>query len=123
MDPDQRSGRSEVRFVLSLLDREVLTHTWNDSAGKPSSLTAFGLVSTNSSQNFVPFNQSSVTVADILTNGTDNSQPLQCGLQLLTSVIAVKILGANDTQVADAYTAWIQGLFERHVPICSPLIS
>ncbi|EJD44058.1 glycoside hydrolase [Auricularia subglabra TFB-10046 SS5] len=66
------------------------------SAGKPSALTAFGLVSQNSSQHFVPFNHSSVTVADVLSN-------------------VVKIIGANDTQQADAYRRWIQAAMDNGV--------
>jgi len=59
------------------------------TAQKPISLTAFGVVSTNSSGHFIPFNTSSVTVADILEN-------------------AVKIVGFNQTQQASAYSQWVQ---------------
>jgi len=60
-----------------------------NTAAKPAALTAFGLVSQNQTANFVPFNSSSVTIADVLNN-------------------AVKTVGANDTQQASAYQQWIQ---------------
>lgn len=67
-----------------------------NSANKPAALTAFGLVSQNQTQDFVPFNSTGVTIADVLNN-------------------AVKTIGANATQQASAYTQWIQAAVSHGV--------
>jgi mannan endo-1,4-beta-mannosidase len=81
-DPVTQAIDSGTAWIASNADAAA-------TAGKPSALTAFGLVSLNSSSHFVPFNQSSVTVADVLNS-------------------AVKTIGANQTQQAMAYSSWIQ---------------
>jgi len=66
------------------------------SAQKPSALTAFGVVAQSNAPNFVPFNLSSTTVADVLNN-------------------AVKVIGFNATTQATAYNTWIQSSIDSGV--------